>query len=70
MNELVASYGYAGAFAVCLVGNVSIVLPVPFALVVYAFGSVLDPLVLGVVAGVGSTIGEMSSYCLGGEAER
>lgn len=65
MNELVFAYGYLGAFIVCIIGNVSIILPLPFALVVYAFGSVLNPLLLGIVAGVGSTIGEMSSYIVG-----
>ncbi len=65
MNELVAAYGYAGAFAVCVLGNVSIIIPVPFALILYAFGSVLDPLILGIVGGVGCTIGEMSAYYLG-----
>jgi membrane protein DedA with SNARE-associated domain len=65
MNEVVAVYGYAGAFAICVAGNVSIIIPVPFALVLYAFGSVLDPLLLGIVGGVGSTMGEMSSYFLG-----
>lgn len=65
MNELVFAYGYLGAFIVCIIGNVSIILPVPFALVVYAFGSTLNPLLLGIVAGIGSTIGEMSAYALG-----
>jgi len=65
MTELVAAYGYAGAFIVCIIGNVSIILPVPFALVVYAFGSTLNPIILGIVAGIGSTIGEMSSYAVG-----
>jgi len=65
MTELVNSYGYLGAFIICIIGNISIILPVPFALVVYAFGSTLNPLILGIVAGVGSTIGEMSAYLIG-----
>jgi len=65
MNELVFAYGYLGVFIVCIIGNVSIILPVPFALVVYAFGSTLNPLLLGIVAGIGSTIGEMSAYIVG-----
>ena len=65
MYELVTAYGYLGAFIICIVGNISIILPVPFALVVYGFGSTLNPFILGVVAGVGSTIGEMSAYFIG-----
>jgi membrane protein YqaA with SNARE-associated domain len=37
----------------------------PFALLVYAFGSTLNPLLLGLVSGLGSTLGEMFSYFLG-----
>jgi uncharacterized membrane protein YdjX (TVP38/TMEM64 family) len=65
MNELIIAYGYLGAFIVCVIGNASIIFPIPFALLVYAFGSVLNPLLLGVVCGVGSAIGEMSSYIVG-----
>ncbi len=65
MIELVTVYGYLGAFVVCALGNISIIIPIPFALVVYAFGSTLNPLLLGLVSGLGSTLGEMFSYFLG-----
>jgi len=65
MTELVTVYGYVGAFLVCILGNISIFIPIPFALIVYAFGSTLNPLLLGLVSGLGSTIGEMVSYFLG-----
>jgi len=65
MAELVTVYGYLGAFVVCTVGNFSIFIPIPFALIVYAFGSTLNPLLLGLVSGLGSTTGEMVSYFLG-----
>ena len=65
MTELVSIYGYLGAFVVCIIGNVSVFIPIPFALIVYAFGATLNPLLLGLVCGLGSTIGEMVSYVLG-----
>ena len=65
MTELVTVYGYTGAFLVCILGNISIFIPIPFALIVYAFGSTLNPLLLGLASGLGSTIGEMVSYLLG-----
>ena len=65
MMELVTVYGYVGAFLVCIIGNISIFIPIPFALIVYAFGSTLNPLLLGLVSGLGSAIGEMVSYFLG-----
>ena len=65
MMELVTVYGYLGAFLVCTLGNISIFIPIPFALIVYAFGSTLNPLLLGLVSGLGSAIGEMTSYFIG-----
>ncbi len=65
MEGLVSSYGYAGAFLISIFGNFTIFLPVPYALTIYAFGATLDPLLLGVVCGLGSTIGEFSAYLVG-----
>jgi len=65
MEGLVNSYGYAGAFFISIFGNFTIFLPVPYALTIYAFGATLEPLLLGVVCGLGSTIGEFSAYLVG-----
>ncbi len=65
LADLVVQYGYAGAFIVSVLGNLTILIPVPSALVVYAFGSALDPLILGIVSGIGSTVGEFSAYLVG-----
>lgn len=65
MGNLVASYGYAGAFLISVFGNFTVFFPVPFALTIYAFGATLNPLLLGLVCGVGSTLGEFSAYLIG-----
>lgn len=65
MSSLVATYGYAGAFMISLFGNFTVFFPVPFAITIYAFGATLNPLLLGFVCGVGSTIGEFSAYIIG-----
>jgi len=65
MTSLVSTYGYIGAFAISLFGNFTIFFPVPFTLTIYAFGSTLNPLYLGLVCGIGSTIGEFSAYLIG-----
>jgi membrane protein YqaA with SNARE-associated domain len=62
MMELVKNYGYPGTFIVTLLGNATIFIPVPFALVIYICGSFLNPLILGLVTGTASTIGELSAY--------
>ncbi len=65
MGDLVASYGYAGAFLISIFGNFTVFFPVPFVLTIYAFGATLNPLMLGLVCGLGSTLGEFSAYLIG-----
>ncbi len=59
------NYGYAGAFVISIFGNFTIFFPVPYAITIYAFGATLNPLVLGIVCGLGSAIGEFSAYLVG-----
>jgi membrane protein DedA with SNARE-associated domain len=65
MGGLVTTYGYAGAFLISLFGNFTIFFPVPFTITIYAFGATLNPLLLGLVCGLGSTVGEFSAYLIG-----
>jgi membrane protein YqaA with SNARE-associated domain len=60
-----AAYGYPGVFLVSLVGNATIILPAPSFAVVFAAGSALHPLAVGVVAGLGAALGEMTGYLAG-----
>jgi len=67
MEGFVSSYGYAGAFLISIFGNFTIFLPVPFAIVIYAFGAnpSISPLLLGLVCGLGATVGEFTAYLIG-----
>jgi membrane protein YqaA with SNARE-associated domain len=65
MSGFVSNYGYLGAFLISIFGNFTIIFPVPHTLTIYAFGSVLNPLLLGISCGLGSTIGEFSAYLIG-----
>jgi uncharacterized membrane protein YdjX (TVP38/TMEM64 family) len=60
-------YGYLSAFLIALISSASIVVPVPgvFFLAALGSGNLLNPFLLGLVAAVGSTIGEMTGYGLG-----
>jgi membrane protein DedA with SNARE-associated domain len=62
---LVTTFGYAGVFFASLIGSASIILPVPAFFVVIFAGTVLNPLAVGIVAGIGSAIGEMTAYAAG-----
>ena len=63
------AYGYAGAFAIALLSSATILFPAPGWAVVVALSGTLDPVLLGVVAGIGSAIGELTGY-LAGEGVR
>ena len=63
--EGLGDWGYAGAFVAMLVNNATIVLPAAGQLIVAGLSASLNPVLLGVVGGVGGTIGELTGYVLG-----
>ena len=65
MSNLVATYGYTGAFLISIFGNFTLFFPVPYVITIYAFGATLNPILLGIACGLGSTIGEFSAYLVG-----
>ena len=65
MEQLALQYGYAGIFFIAFIGAVSIFIPIPYTVVIFALGSHFDPILLALAAGFGSAIGEFSSYVLG-----
>ena len=69
-NTVVASLGYFGIFLVSLVGSASIMLPVPVFALIFAAGAVLNPWVVGLSAGLGSALGELTGYALGKGGEK
>lgn len=58
-------YGYLGVFLASLVSSATIVVPAPGWMIVATVGSILNPLLVGIISGVGATIGEMTGYALG-----
>ena len=64
-QSVVAELGYPGIFLVNLIGSASIILPVPSFVVTFAFGAILNPWLVGIAAGTGAAIGELTGYALG-----
>lgn len=60
-----AQWGYVGAFFISLIASASIILPIPGLPLAMAMGTALNPILLGIVTGVGSAIGELSGYAAG-----
>lgn len=59
-------YGYWGSFLAALVSNASVLIVLPYTIVtVFLAASGLHPLALGVITGLGASIGELVSYGVG-----
>jgi len=67
MNTFAIQYGYLGIFLISLIGSMSIFIPIPSAVVIFALGGleIFDPFWIAVAAGLGSAIGEFSGYLIG-----
>ena len=69
VRELEA-WGYFGVFAITLLSAATIIFPAPGWASVIALSMVLDPYLLGIAAGLGSGIGEITGYLAGDGAAR
>jgi membrane protein YqaA with SNARE-associated domain len=58
-------FGYLGVFLISFIGSVSVIFPIPYTLVIFGLGSVLDPILVAIFGGVGSALGEFAGYALG-----
>ena len=65
LEELARQYGYLGVFGASLLGSIIPFLPVPYLIVVVLLSGTLDPVALGVAAGIGGALGKSTSYVLG-----
>lgn len=62
---MLASLGYLGAFLISLIGCSTFIVAIPWMAALFMLGSVLDPFLLAIVAGIGATIGEFTGYAIG-----
>jgi membrane protein YqaA with SNARE-associated domain len=63
--QQVPVYGYPGVFLISLLGSATIIFPAPSLAVVFAMGGVLNPLLVGIVAGAGEALGELTGFMAG-----
>jgi len=59
--------GYLGLFAVSVLGNLVPFVPIPYLLVVFTYAAFLsyNPVIVGVVSGVGGGVGKLIVYLMG-----
>jgi len=60
-----SSYSYFGLFVVSIMGNATVLLPVPSLAATFIAGGIFNPLLSGIVSGAGMAIGESSGYLAG-----
>ena len=60
-----AVYGYGGVFLITLLGAATLFIPGPTMIATFVVGSMLNPILVALVAGLGSAIGESTGYAAG-----
>ena len=63
--EQLAIYGYPANFLVSLISSATVIIPAPGFAVVIATGGVLNPIGVGIAAGLGAALGEITGYLAG-----
>ena len=59
------AYGYPGLFLINLFSSATLILPLPGLALAFAAGGSLDPRLVGLAVGCGSTLGELTGYLAG-----
>jgi membrane protein DedA with SNARE-associated domain len=63
--EQFAVLGYPGIFLIALLANATVLLPAPGVALIYAMGAIFNPFAVGLAAGTGGALGELSGYLAG-----
>ena len=64
-TEELREWAYLGAFVISLVSSATVILPAPGAAAIMLMARDFDPLILGVVSGIGTGLGGITAYILG-----
>jgi len=64
-HSLIQTFGYLGLIVVNLIGSATVFFPLPIAVLVFIFGGILNPWLVGLSAALGCTFGELTGYALG-----
>jgi membrane protein YqaA with SNARE-associated domain len=60
-----APYGYIGVFIISVLTSSSIIIPVPGWILIATMGAILNPVLVGIISGIGGTLGEVTGYLFG-----
>lgn len=64
--SLFEGLGYIGIFLISMFGTMTIIFPIPYLITIYimAASKAYNPIILGIIGGLGATIGEITLYIL------
>lgn len=67
LQLLAQNFGYFGVFLIGLIGAASIIIPIPTTVVLLGVATtgIFDPFLLALAFGVGSAVGQLTSYAVG-----
>ncbi len=67
LETVATQYGYLGIFLVSFLSTASVVIPIPYTIIIFTIGSlrILDPLFVAISGATGSALGEFFGYFLG-----
>ena len=65
ISDDISAYGYLGVFLVSLLAATVLFIPIPSIPVVFLMGAILNPFLVGLISGIGESIGEITGYTAG-----
>jgi membrane protein YqaA with SNARE-associated domain len=65
ISDDISAYGYLGVFLVSLLAATVLFVPIPSIPVVFLMGAILNPFLVGLMSGIGESMGEIAGYTAG-----
>ena len=65
ISDDISAYGYLGVFLVSLLAATVLFVPIPSIPVVFLMGAILNPFLVGLMSGIGESMGEITGYTAG-----
>jgi membrane protein YqaA with SNARE-associated domain len=65
ISDDISAYGYLGVFLVSLLAATVLFVPIPSIPIVFLMGAILNPFLVGLVSGIGESLGEITGYTAG-----
>jgi membrane protein YqaA with SNARE-associated domain len=68
LRDVAQTYGYLGVFLVSLIGASSVIIPIPYTVILFSLAmqkDLFNPFLLAISSGLGSAMGEFAGYFLG-----